>query len=985
VDRFILGPELGRGGMGVVNLAWDPLLRRQVAFKRLLHADPMQAIRFLREAQVQAKVDHPRVCEIFEVGAGADTPYIAMRLVLGPTLGEARETLPLPELVRIMTEIAGAVAEAHRKALIHRDLKPTNILLEQDPDGIWHPCILDFGLARDLASADVTLSWGLVGTPAFMSPEQARGEELGPASDIYSLGATFFALLTSVPPYEATTLVGLLQQHAAERPPSLNRRAPHVPRDLRTIVETCLEADARRRYHSATELEADLRRYQEGLPIQARPPSPLGKLWRSLKRHRAASLVTAGGVLLSAAFLGWTLHAAALSRRQVAVAQRFGSQVRELEQILRLERMLPAHDMRPVEGRIRTAMTRIRESLEQLGPEAEGPARYALGRGHLLLGEFDPARKELESAWKLGYRSSETAEALAWVLVEQFFGVYPTRGDLPKSRLAEFRRTYAEPAMAYLRQVEGGALVAPEFAQGQIALMLGDFARCRSLCAQVLTQRPWFHEAYLLESLAWRSEAFFHLGLNAESDAAPARARECLEACGKALDAALRIAPSDVRIHTGILNRIGLLSVLDADSGAPDLHLFQLAEEAHQQAFKIRPDDRGLFNSLDYHRTRWGLMQLRVGQDARPLVRDTLARIDQWWGDNKDEDSRMQRACHCWILADAQWRRGEDPRPAIAEIERVFDLRPWIFSEYLLPLAEYQVQRGLDPKPTFDRMAEGLMPTDQAREKDFYRQVIWAKGLILHADWEAEQGRDPMPLLTRAADHLDRGLACNPKAVYSWFFRAMVRTRVGRWRQAKGGSGEAEFRRALDDTRRALAIADSHWNTHFAKGEAHLALAESAANPAPELAAARAEVAAGLKLNATDFRLHRLGARVELAWAELERRAGRPADGALDRADAAARNGLDFKADDPKLWILRARALRLRRDALARTQEAAKYLERARNLNPRLAELAAELAALDLLRTQGAEGSQALEACLARHPLLAVDYRREEKATTSTR
>jgi serine/threonine-protein kinase len=222
--------------MGRVHEAWDPLLRRKVALKLLHRGDPVQLLRFMREAQIQARVEHPQICKVFEVGSEGDQPYIAMQFISGKTLGEAREELDLRNTARIMAEVAGAIHGAHRQGLVHRDLKPSNILLEPQEDGSLKPFVLDFGLAKDQSVADQTLSWGFVGTPAFMSPEQARGDDPSAASDVYGLGATFYACCSGHPPYEATTLVGLAAQQTEHLVLPLRRTDPKFPKDLDTIL-----------------------------------------------------------------------------------------------------------------------------------------------------------------------------------------------------------------------------------------------------------------------------------------------------------------------------------------------------------------------------------------------------------------------------------------------------------------------------------------------------------------------------------------------------------------------------------------------------------------------------------------------------------------------------------------------------------------------------------------------------------------------------
>ena len=156
VERYLLGPELGRGGMGRVHLAWDPILQRMVALKLLLGNDPEMHLRLLREARSQARLEHPHICRIHDLGEEDGRPYIAMQLVSGTSLSELRPELGFKEMAAIMADVAGAVHAAHRSGLIHRDLKPANILVEGG--GPYHPFVVDFGLARDFQAMDQTLA-----------------------------------------------------------------------------------------------------------------------------------------------------------------------------------------------------------------------------------------------------------------------------------------------------------------------------------------------------------------------------------------------------------------------------------------------------------------------------------------------------------------------------------------------------------------------------------------------------------------------------------------------------------------------------------------------------------------------------------------------------------------------------------------------------------------------------------------------------------
>jgi eukaryotic-like serine/threonine-protein kinase len=308
VPGYRVDALLGHGGMGVVYRAWHLRLNRTVALKMLLAgpgARPAELERFQREAQAVAGLRHPNVVQVYDVGDVNGRPYFTMELVEGGNLADQIQGVPQPahKAAALVATLAEAIHAAHQSGIVHRDLKPANILLTSDGT----PKVTDFGLARRLeGNGELTLSGMPLGTPSYMAPEQARGDKaaLGPATDVYALGAILYELLTGRPPFRAESTTATLQQVVADEPVPPAKLNSQVPRDLATICLKCLEKDTAKRYPSATALADDLRRFERGEPIVARPLGRLGLLARWAQRRPTAAALLAVTLLVATAVLG---------------------------------------------------------------------------------------------------------------------------------------------------------------------------------------------------------------------------------------------------------------------------------------------------------------------------------------------------------------------------------------------------------------------------------------------------------------------------------------------------------------------------------------------------------------------------------------------------------------------------------------------------------------------------------------------------------
>jgi WD40 repeat protein len=358
--------ELGRGGMGVVYKARQTALQRTVALKMILsggHASDTDLARFRTEAESIARLQHPHIVQIHEIGVHDGLPYFSLEFCGGGNLDGKLAGKPLPAraAAALLEKLAHAVQAAHDKGVIHRDLKPANVLLAEDGT----PKITDFGLAKKLISGlegsalgpGLTQSGSIMGTPSYMAPEQAGGKskELGPACDVYALGAVLYECLTGRPPFLAATPLDTVLQVVSDEPVPPSRLNKKVPRDLETICLKCLEKDSRRRYPSAQTLAEDLQRFQAGEPIKARPAGLAERAVKWVRRRPLVAgllavvcLVTVVGVIAFAWAFGQAIEGrdtALAALDQADKARRKAERLLFISQIAQAQKHLENNDL----------------------------------------------------------------------------------------------------------------------------------------------------------------------------------------------------------------------------------------------------------------------------------------------------------------------------------------------------------------------------------------------------------------------------------------------------------------------------------------------------------------------------------------------------------------------------------------------------------------------------------------------------------------
>ena len=617
VGKFIRVLKLGAGGMGEVWKAWDSDLGRWVALKFLKETSDEEVQRFAREAQLAGKLSHPYIAGVYEVGQDAGRRYIAMQYIDGLTL----RSLPRGDgtrMVRLVRDAARAVAYAHSQGVLHRDLKPDNLMVRQHAREL-HLYVMDFGLARAIHDERVSVTGSVVGTPAYMPPEQARGERVDERVDVYALGATLYELLSGRPPFKGNNVYDVLKAVQEEDPPPLER----VDGDVRTIVAKCMEKERDRRYPTVTALAEDLERWMSGQPVLARAPSMAYRASKWLARRKAAVIPTAVALALVLAIAGWFVAGVLRRDRDLTTAReleaagrleeardaylRAGADVSRLDAELARRRKLVDEKeealklLESARAAIEQAekslysdtttpddfMRRLgqaRDTLEQalrLAPTAAG-THHVLGVVHELAGRYDDA----EAAWRRAIGLDPAFPAPRWRLGKLLLlRVYLVRihfigeAEEPKRRLAE------RLALEAVRLLERGGIddeAQRELGKAMVAYARDDMSGARRLALDAIDRlgdRAGTEElvwlAALMEPLLERQKRLYDRALAIRPRYVQAlvgrafakRFLADLDGANADLDEALRWIPS---LFVARMNRGFLRSLRNDHEGARD-------------------------------------------------------------------------------------------------------------------------------------------------------------------------------------------------------------------------------------------------------------------------------------------------------------------------------------------------------------------------------------------------------------------------------
>ncbi|MEZ4296909.1 MAG: protein kinase [Polyangiaceae bacterium] len=841
----------GEGGMGRV-FANDPRLHREVAIKLVRGDDPELTRRLIAEARAQARIDDERVCKVFEVGEVDGHVYIAMQYIAGQTLGAMAPDLGPDELAMILRDAARGAHEAHRAGIIHRDLKPSNILLERGDDGSLRTFVLDFGLARSNPDGTSVTAAG-IGTPHYMSPEQARGDaRLDRRADVYSLGATLYHVLCGEPPIPGSNLLDVLHNVATVEPRPLRAVAPTIPADLAAIAHKCLEKDPSSRYASARALADDLDCFLNGDPVTARPVTWLSRTRRWIGKNRRLTATLTAAALAVLIALGWGIRTRRRAVQREEQARKFAGAAAEVEALSLYSNLSRLHDVRKDRARIRERMDALATEMTAAGPDAEGPGHLALGRAALALGNDEEARAHLESAYKAGIRSPQAAFSLAVVLGNQYQSARLAAARLRDkaqrdSRLRAAEQRFRDPAIAHLREAEGEGAPSPRYIEALLASYEGRLDDALHLLDAMDSAPPWFYEAPKL-----RGDILSLRALERWSSGDKAGARSDFESGRAAFARATAAAESSPAVWLASANLEYGVILMEAYGEGEIESAVQRGLAAVKKALEADPEHHEALLLAARLLRRQVEEKASRGIVDEPTLREAVSLCDRAiaLAPDRSDGPRALAILH-WQWAQSLSQAGRDPTSHLAESIRLFERvpEPDRDSDYHESVgltfdtwADHLEQSGGDPLPNRGRAIAAYRASVALPDGASSTWINLGNVYLLRAGHP--RCEDPDGDLAEAERTLTGALEKNPQHAVARFYLAEALSLKAQRANAHGADARPLWDRAVSEYERALAINPGHAFFHNGLGNARAEQASQAwdrgEDPSPMLSRARA-------------------------------------------------------------------------------------------------------------------------------------------------
>ncbi|MBI2838958.1 MAG: protein kinase [Acidobacteria bacterium] len=948
--RYRIEAVLGEGGMGIVFKAADPELKRSVALKVIKEGSAEQTLRFIREAQAQARIAHDSICKVYEVGEVEGYRFIAMQYIAGWTLCDARDRLTLEQKIAVMQRVADALHEAHRLGLIHRDIKPGNIMVEQIEGGAWRPYLLDFGVLRDMEGPTVTRTGITVGTPQYMAPEQILGQvhKLDRRTDVYGLGATFYELLSGRPPFQGETSTDLLLKALNDDPAQLRRIEPSTPPDIDHIIMKCIEKEPQRRYESARALSEDLGRYVGGDPVLARGTTT----WRyrtvkKIRKHKLVAIPVAAALIIIIAMLALGVRMQFQARKRELLARQLGQNLEGIASIMRGAYMMPPHDIRAEKRIVRERIGGIEEAMKAAGRSGAGVGNFAMGRAYRFLEENERARGYLQAAWDSGYREPEVAYELGLVMghlyqqeLEDVRGI--TDRVVRDRRLQESQNRFRAPAIEFLRMGKQASSLPIEYGEALISYYERRYDEAIGKAQAAASGDLWRYEEYQLEGRILQSRATEE-GQQGRLDAAS----QSYEQAERAYKSALEIVRSHPGLYVDICslhwNRLNTLSTGRRGGDAP----FEEARRWAEAGTRIDPDNAGIHQLAANIHWLWGDDRLARGQDPVPQLEKAVEMAERVIELEPGRASAYESLGDTYEIWGAYKSftghpAGELMEKSIRNYQKAIRVRPTesVYMSLGSACSDYSGDAFegwlADPTDFFRLGIDSEKKAHEINQKWGTPVNGLAKLYRLAARYEHLCGRDPRTLIHDAIEAAAATVTDGQDSV--GYYQIAVASRVEtEYCLATGRATEVPYRTACENFEKALALAPDELFSHTELARTHViraaALLERGQDPGGVIREATRLLDRAVVLNPRYADAYFLMSESQQAIAAYDLQRGLAPSASLKRAIEASRKGLEInrqgapgRITSATAWLLQARA------AIVQDRPIEKALAEARSL-----------------------------------------------------
>ena len=836
-------------------------------------------------------------------------------------------------------------------------------MVSDDEEGFRDAFVMDFGLAHCQIDGDADTQGAIVGTPAYMPPEQAYGlnDRIDRRSDVYSMGATLYRTLTGKHPFTGKTLMGILKKVQESQPIPVRDIRSDIPIDVACIIEKAMEKEPENRYDSARAFANDLDRYLSGEPILAGPSGVWYPLAKKIRKHKTAFSI----ILLAVITVLFSTGYAYFTKRQAEVreelARSFTLQVEKIETLARYAKMAPLHDIRPQWDTIQARMEEIRKQMDQVGPIGAGPGFYALGRGAMVLEDPDTALEHLEQAWSSGFREPRVAYALGNVhsrLYQQELARIATIRDetLRKKEYEKAILNYRDPALKYMHLSRGAELEAPGLLAAMIAIYEERYDEALTHLERTRKQFPWLYETRLLEGRV-RFE-------RAQSLIAESREEEALaefERGKKAYELASDQAQSDPIVYFSLArlqeeqlvmkiygskkvgNEIkeGLMWLERALTANPEYgeallmkaELLRRAAEWEQRSGKdptqnleqaletlrrAEPHTPGFEHKEHLGTVYWqlALWYIRSGLDPGEYLRESIRALQES-SEQRSSYKVFNRLGLAYVLAAERdgnkdnnlWRKAVNAyRKAIEANSKRFGARINLGNAYLKFAG---VQRGEAAEATLDRAIETFEEVLESRPEDSGALFYLGRSHLRKAWSRGNTGLDPLPYYQKADTYYQRCIDLDPDNVIFFNSLGTVNLHLGIWLWKHGKDPQPAFDKAIPVLEKALELAPDYTSPYINLCSIWTSMAEQALDsgkdPSNAISKALELADRTATISPNSIILHYYRSRIRYMQGSYERTRNQNPAKHLTQAEQAARKNLELSPGNNETRSLMSR------------------------------------------------------------------------------